>query len=97
MGLVRQVYKRKEFSLKEDLVFTIESYTLEERSNQIIDILKFKGKTDFHHLFYNQKTKIDVVVTFLALLELVRNEIISFSQDNPYSKIELFYIGENKN
>lgn len=91
----REVYKRKEFNLKEDLVFTLESYTIEERSNQIIDILKFKGKTDFQHLFYDQKTKIDVVVTFLAILELVKNEIINFSQNNPYSKIELFYTGEN--
>ena len=91
----REVYQRKEFSVKEDLVFTLESYTLEERSAQIVEILKFKAKTAFEELFYDQKSKIDVVVTFLAILELVKNEIINFSQEDPYSKIELYYVGDN--
>lgn len=92
----REVYKRKDFDLKNDIVFTLESISIEERSLQIIDIIKFKGKTDFDELFYDQKTKIDVVVTFLAILELVKGETIGILQVDPYSKIQLFCTGDNK-
>lgn len=94
MQAFREVYKRKNFEQKEDVVFTLENISIEERGEQILEIIKFRAKTSFDELFYNQKTKIDVVITFLSILELVKNETIGFNQTDPYSKIELFYLGD---
>jgi len=50
----------------------IDEFTVEEKIGYILDILKEKTQTYFTNLFANMKNKIEVVCTFLALLELIR-------------------------
>jgi len=50
----------------------IDEVTVEEKIGHILDILKEKTQTYFTNLFANMKNKMEVVCTFLALLELIR-------------------------
>lgn len=50
----------------------IDEFTVEEKIGYILDILKEKTQTYFTNLFENMKNKMEVVCTFLALLELIR-------------------------
>lgn len=50
----------------------IDEFTVEEKIGYILDILKDKTQTYFTNLFENMKNKMEVVCTFLALLELIR-------------------------
>ena len=50
----------------------IDEFTVEEKIGYILDILKEKTRTYFTNLFENMKNKMEVVCTFLALLELIR-------------------------
>ncbi len=50
----------------------IDEVTVEEKIGYILDILKEKTRTYFTNLFENMKNKMEVVCTFLALLELIR-------------------------
>ena len=39
-------------------------------------------------------SKAEIIITFLTILELVKNEIIGIEHENPEDEIELFYIGD---
>ena len=90
----REVYERKNFNLTEDVVFTLESYSIEEKTSEILNFVKFKGKTAFKDLFLNTTSKVEVVVTFLAILEMVKNEMLGIVQEGYDGEVELTYLGD---
>ena len=90
----REVYQRKNFNLTEDIVFTLEAVSIEEKSNEIANFIKFRGKTAFKDLFVNLKSKVEVVITFLAILEMVKNETLGIVQEESDGEVELTYLGE---
>ena len=59
-----------------------------ERIVKIRDILKEKNKLKFVDLF-DDFSKPYVVVTFLSVLEMVKNREINIKQDNNFSDIYL--------
>ena len=90
----REVYQRKNFNITEDIVFTLESYSIEERTVEILNFIKFSGKTVFKDLFQNLTSRVEVVITFLAILEMVKNEQIGIVQEGYDSEVELTYLGD---
>ena len=54
----------------------------------LLDYGKEKQKFSFSELFQEQKTRADVVVTFLACLELIRCGQIFVSQDETFGTID---------
>ncbi len=57
--------------------------TVEEQMNLIHGRLDEEGKLDFHRLISNMR-RIEIVVTFIAILEMVRANQISCEQTKPY-------------
>ncbi len=57
--------------------------TVEEQMKLIYKKLEKEGKLDFYRLISNMR-RIEVVVTFIALLEMARSNRISFEQKIPY-------------
>ena len=53
-------------------------------------------KTKFSELVGASKTPQDVIVTFLAVLELYKREIVEAYQEDNFADIELSYVGEEK-
>jgi len=90
----KEVCLRRQFELTEDIVFTIESFSIEEKTSELIEFLKTNGKYDFKNIFNKMISKAEIIITFLTILELVKNEIIGIKHENPEDEIELFYIGD---
>jgi len=90
----KEVCLRRQFELTEDIVFTIESFSIEEKTSELIEFLKTNGKYDFKNIFNKMVSKAEIIITFLTILELVKNEIIGIKHENPEDEIELFYIGD---
>jgi segregation and condensation protein A len=90
----KEVCLRRQFELTEDIVFTIESFSIEEKTSELIEFLKTNGKYDFKNIFNKMVSKAEIIITFLTILELVKNEIIGIEHENPEDEIELFYIGD---
>lgn len=67
---------------------TSKEYSVTRRSQEIKDILKTKQKANFEDLF-EIVTKEYVVVTFLAILNLVKKQEIHISQDKNFGDIIL--------
>ena len=65
---------------------TRKEYSIEERTIAIRNILKEKKQVQFFELFDNL-TKSYVVVTFLSVLEMTKNNEIKLTQENAFSPL----------
>jgi segregation and condensation protein A len=63
--------------------------TIREKISQISSFLRNGGRSTFRKLLGNKRTRLDVVVTFLALLELVKRHLIIARQENTFGDIEI--------
>jgi segregation and condensation protein A len=67
----------------------LEKTSVREKMTFILDYLRHSGRAFFHSLFEQATSRIEVVVTFLAVLELVRIRALRVSQDIPHGPIVL--------
>lgn len=72
--------RQKEKNLRH--IIDVESTSVDEKSKLILDMLNKKKRLSFYGIV-NLKVKIDVVITFLSLLDLIRhNKIFIFQKSN---------------
>ncbi|GAP20586.1 segregation and condensation protein A [Leptolinea tardivitalis] len=63
--------------------------TIRERIGRILSIMREKERTSFFELVKDNSSRISVVVTFLAMLELVKRHVIEAEQSALFSDIVL--------
>ena len=68
---------------------TLEKITVREKMALLLDTLRAQSKVLFDSLFAEVKTRMEVVVTFLAMLELVKVRAIRIFQDRPGGPIQI--------
>jgi len=73
--------------LEEEMVREV--LTLEEKIEHLQSTLRERVETSFSELVKNAKDKIEVVVSFLAMLEMVKQRIIHVEQDELFSEINM--------
>lgn len=73
--------------LEEEMVREV--ITLEDKINHLQETLRKKIETSFSELTANATDKIEVVVSFLAMLELVKQRIIQVEQGDLFSEIKM--------
>ncbi|MFN3235182.1 MAG: segregation and condensation protein A [Gammaproteobacteria bacterium] len=66
-----------------------ESLSVRDRMNDIVKKLESKDFLEFAELFNVNEGRIGVVVSFIAMLELVRNRVIDVVQSEPLSPIHV--------
>jgi segregation and condensation protein A len=69
---------------------TPEEETIEQRITRILDILERKGSATFMELFSDSPRKLVAILTFLAILELVRIRRIAVRQSLPFSELRVY-------
>lgn len=70
-----------------------ESLSVRERMTQVLSKLDTDDFIDFYHLFTLKEGKLGVVVTFLAILELMKSHVIDMIQSEPYAPIYVKAVG----
>jgi segregation and condensation protein A len=69
---------------------TLDRITIEERIAEILEAVKAVGKgLLFSSLFSGASSKDDIIITFLALLELIKMRMIKIYQRVPFGPIEI--------
>lgn len=63
--------------------------SLRQKLSHIADILHNQSKATFRSLLGDKNSKIEIIVTFLALLELFRRHLIQIDQVGLFSEIEV--------
>lgn len=91
LDIFKDVLKRKD--LKVDKIRSTfnsvkkDPFTIEEKISYIKEILRTKKSFSFEEIFKNDTEKIEVVTTFLALLELIKIKEIKVQQVDTFDKI----------
>jgi segregation and condensation protein A len=60
-----------------------------DRIRIIVDELRFKGRTSFRYLLSSAKSRLEIVVSFLAVLELVKQRQVHVHQSERFGEIEI--------
>ena len=65
----------------------VEPLSVRERMSRILTALRGNPYMEFHHLFDPQEGRMGVVVSFLALMELTREQLVDLVQNEPFGQI----------
>jgi len=74
---------------REEIELPSEKITVEEKLAHLHGAFKSKRKQSFRQLITNSNSKIEAIITFLAVLEMVKCRKISFNQSNNFKDILL--------
>jgi segregation and condensation protein A len=66
-----------------------ERITIQDRIQEIVDLLVERRRVTFDELFEGYLTAYDIVVTFLAMLEMGKQNLVRIYQTEPYAPIYL--------
>jgi segregation and condensation protein A len=77
---------------KSTVDLTADRMSVTEKISEIVDILEQKGSITFAELFSPDSDKADIIVTFLAVLEMVKLLLVRVVQHVQTGIIRLFYI-----
>jgi segregation and condensation protein A len=69
-------------------VVSLPRITVREKIESILQIINRKGSANFRSLS-GDHSKLEIVITFLAILELIKQSILQAEQDNLFSEINL--------
>jgi segregation and condensation protein A len=78
--------------IEQQLELTADRISVKERITQITDLLEDRGSITFEELFAGTPRKIDIIVTFLAILEMVKFGVTRIAQHTQSGVIRLFYL-----
>jgi segregation and condensation protein A len=81
---------RKIEARREDLreIFE-ENFTVSDKIDVILGVVQTDKPTAFSALFASAASRTEIVVTFLALLELIRMKQMRVAQNSPFAEIEI--------
>jgi segregation and condensation protein A len=72
--------------------FRADKISVKDRINEIVDLFENKGSIKFEELFAENYDKQNVVVTFLAILEMAKLNLIRIVQHLQSGTLRLFYL-----
>lgn len=75
---------------KAAIEFTSEELSVKDRMNIVMERLENIQSISFDSLFENDKTRMAVIATFLALLELVKLRLVRIQQVKEFEAIRIF-------
>jgi len=87
IDILMDVYFTHDLETPMSDVVTITVLTIRNRIKEIKDLLQKHSQISFSKFIENGCSRLDIVVTFLALLELMKNYAITATQETPFSEI----------
>jgi segregation and condensation protein A len=70
-------------------VVTAPPVTIRQKIHLIARVLRQYGRTSFRAILTGSRTRIEVVVTFLAMLELIKRSFVQVSQEGLFGEIQV--------
>ncbi|GGJ94234.1 segregation and condensation protein A [Lentibacillus kapialis] len=89
-----KMFERKKW--REPLKTSVESsgIPIEQRMSEVLDLVRHsEGGVSFNKLF-DYPSRSHIVVTFMAILELMKNNDVTCEQENHFDQLYVFYLGE---
>ena len=76
---------------------TAEQISVKDKITWLLEMLKDNKNVTFDSLFVSLKSKVEIVSTFLALLELIKLQAVRVLQQMPFGTIFIYSIESNHN
>jgi segregation and condensation protein A len=89
VDILMEIYFQNENVTPLSDVVSITAVTLKKRIKEIVEILTHSPKQRFSHLLPDEHSRLDLIVTFLALLELIKNNSVVAGQNQLFGDIDL--------
>ncbi|MCI0519241.1 MAG: segregation/condensation protein A [Chloroflexi bacterium] len=89
VNAAREVFQSTANKPELRVVVTPPRITIRQKISLVADALRRKGRATLHGLLRSARTRLEIVVTFLAVLELVKRHIVQVKQDQLFGDIEL--------
>jgi segregation and condensation protein A len=90
-GLVAALQKVLLAAPKETIhQISVGELTIQEKMAELSQLITERGEMVFEELFVGEPSRMTIVVTFLALLELIKSRIVRIYQAQPFGTIRLF-------
>ncbi len=89
IGAVNNILKRFQAKEGESRDIFQDKWTVSEKIETILNTIEAKTSVKFSELFTNAVSRTEVVVTFLAMLELIRLKRVMITQPEPFADIEI--------
>jgi segregation and condensation protein A len=70
-----------------ELGILVHTVTIEDKISQIGTILSTRSQVTFRYLLGKTFSRVDVIVTFLAMLEMIRHHRVSVRQETMFGPI----------
>ncbi|MGL4362671.1 MAG: segregation and condensation protein A [Cellulosilyticaceae bacterium] len=97
----RNLMKQKEIIIKQKEkkidtnILQKDSYTIEEKSHYLLNLLQLHEQISFFDLCLIEMPKVEIIVTFMAILELVHKKQICIYQAAPMEDIVITEVKNN--
>ncbi|MDQ0205843.1 segregation/condensation protein A [Alkalicoccobacillus murimartini] len=90
LSAYQKLMKRKAFSTPRTRTIKSQEYSIEEKMDEVMTrLLSSKGPQRFN-VFFESGEKSQLVVTFLAVLELMKTNVIRCEQDDHFADIMIY-------
>ena len=89
------IYESRKKSETEEISLTPQTYTVEERKNQLVEIMRSREEVIFEDLFGEDINRMELVVTFLSILELLKDGILDVFQPTFEEPIKIILREKN--
>ncbi|MFD3447907.1 segregation/condensation protein A [Microbacteriaceae bacterium 4G12] len=93
LGAFQKLLRRKKLQKPTITKITRQEIPIEKRMDEILVQLDLDGRKSFYDLFTNDNREV-IVVTFLAILELMKNKLIMIEQERNFEEIFLLRANE---
>lgn len=91
-GILYKIFREIISEIKEEKIIFQDIPKIEEKIEDILEKLKNKRVIKFRELFKDCKRKIEVIVYFLAVLELIKQKRIWVKQEGLFSEIYIYLV-----
>jgi chromatin segregation and condensation protein Rec8/ScpA/Scc1 (kleisin family) len=81
----QSVLERTQHTREHEIDF--ERFSLSEKISELSDLLRQGGRLVFHEIFGERSSRAELIITFLALLEMTRLRLTRLTQDGPLQPI----------
>ncbi|MFO0661390.1 MAG: segregation/condensation protein A [Polyangiaceae bacterium] len=82
-----KLLSKKKVKVEHEVAF--ERVTITDRIHQIVDLLRVRRSMEFESLFSTAATRSEIVVTFLALLEMGKLRMVKLAQAATYETLKI--------
>lgn len=89
LSAAAEVFSRQDEMLPVDTVVAKIKITIRDKITLISRVLRRDSKATFQSILVDGRSRIDVVVTFLAMLELVKRHLIVAKQEDLFGEINI--------